>query len=90
MIATAGDARLGGDDWDRCFMDWALDQNAHLAARSAMQSVALTACRALPRCIVRVLRGFEAHATWLGSACDPAHQGINQILAILDERHLVR
>ena len=59
VIARAGDARLGGDDWDKCFMDWALDQKAHPAARSAMQSAMLTACRALPHCCVRVLRGLQ-------------------------------
>ena len=59
VIATTGDARLGGDDWDRCFMDWALDQKAHPAARSAVRSAVLTACMALPHCCVRVLRALE-------------------------------
>jgi molecular chaperone DnaK (HSP70) len=26
VIATEGDARLGGDDWDRCLMHWVLQQ----------------------------------------------------------------
>ena len=59
VIATAGDARLGGDDWDRCFMDWALVHKAHRTARSAMQCAEFTACKALPHYCVRLLWGFQ-------------------------------
>jgi len=37
VLATTGDAKLGGDDWDRALMQWVLQQHPEDSAGSACQ-----------------------------------------------------
>lgn len=43
VLATGGDAALGGDDYDRALADWALSQSPGLSALSAQDKVQLYA-----------------------------------------------